>query len=124
MSLLMKVLLFLSLYNIVASVLYGIFVGIPNHIRYAKETFSPLFVCEEDIEEQENEEVVKMTGLIEEYAKKYAKEREIQTCIETLLEFTNMSEKDIIERIIQKYNLTFEEAESYYMTCKADIQDE
>ena len=69
-----------------------------------------------------------MTGLIEEYAKKYAeeyaKEREIQTCIETLLEFTNMSEKDIIERIIQKYNLTFDEAKSYYVTCKADVQDE
>ena len=69
-----------------------------------------------------------MTGLIEEYAKKYAeeyaKEREIQTCIETLLEFTKMSEKDIIERIIQKYNLTFDEAKSYYVTCKADVQDE
>lgn len=37
MSLLMKVILFLSLYNMVASLLYGIFIRIPNRIRYAKE---------------------------------------------------------------------------------------
>ena len=65
-----------------------------------------------------------MTGLIEDYAKKYAKEREIQTCIETMLECTKMSEKDIIDRIIQKYKLTFDEAKSFYVTCKADVQDE
>ena len=69
-----------------------------------------------------------MGTILEEYAKKYAeeyaKEREIQACIETLLEFTDMSERDIIEKIIQKYNLTSDEAESYYVTCKADNQDE
>lgn len=73
--------------------------------------------------EKDSEEVAKMTGLIEDYAKKYAKEREIRACIETLIECTNMSEKDIIEKIIQKYNLTSDEAESYYVTCKAAVQD-
>ena len=61
-----------------------------------------------------------MTGLIEEYAKAYA----IEACIETLLKVTNWSEKDIIEEVMKKYNLTFEEAKSYYVTCKADVQDE
>lgn len=61
-----------------------------------------------------------MTGLIEEYAKEYA----IEACIETLLKVTSWSDKDIIEEVMQKYNLTFEEAESYYMACKADVQDE
>ena len=65
-----------------------------------------------------------MTGLIEEYAKEYAKEYAIEACIETLLKVTNWSEKDIIEEVMKKYNLTFEEAKSYYVTCKADVQDE
>lgn len=59
------------------------------------------------------EEVAKMMGKVQDYAKSQT----IQAVVETLISVSDLSETEIINKIMQKYSLTHEEAKSYYDKC-------
>lgn len=79
------------------------------------------------------EEVAKMMGKVQEYAEEYAKEYakehareyaeeyikdiEIQISTKVRIKDAKLSEEEIIDKIMTEYNLTHEEAKSYYDKC-------
>lgn len=58
-------------------------------------------------------EVNHMCEKIEKYAKKYAEEEKIGVCISMCIKF-NQSREETISELIQRFNLTEEDAEEYY----------
>ena len=61
----------------------------------------------------DKKEMFGMCKAVEDYAKK----RGIQNYIEATLEYSDLSEDKIIEKVVNRFNITKEEAKEYYDEC-------
>ena len=53
----------------------------------------------------------------EEYAKEYAEKQSIRIYIEATMKYSDLSEDKIIEEVVNRFNITEEEAKEYYDEC-------
>ena len=60
-----------------------------------------------------------MCKAVEDYANKRAREQGIQNYIEATLEYSDLPEDKIIEKVMNRFNITREEAKEYYDECSS-----
>ena len=55
----------------------------------------------------------------EEYAKEYAEKQSIRIYIEATMKYSGLPEEKIIEKVMNRFNITREEAKEYYDECSS-----
>lgn len=65
----------------------------------------------------DKKEMFGMCKAVEDYAKEYAEEQSIRIYIEATMKYSGLSEDKIIEEVVNRFNITKEEAKEYYDEC-------
>ena len=65
----------------------------------------------------DKKEMFGMCKAVEDYAKEYAEEQSIKIYIEATMKYSGMPEDEIIEEVVNRFNITKEEAKEYYDEC-------
>ena len=67
----------------------------------------------------DKKEMFGMCKAVEDYANKRAREQGIQNYIEATIEYSGLPEEKIIEKVMNRFNITREEAKEYYDECSS-----